>query len=120
MTQISKMAGTLILAVALAACGGDGGGGTDAGGGDGSAAATLTLTDNAFDPADLTVAAGADLEVSNDGQSLHNLTIEGAGVDEDVEAGQSTTVPIDLEAGEYTMFCEYHRSAGMEGTITVQ
>jgi plastocyanin len=108
------------LALALAACGGgEETGGADGGGGGGSAAA-LSMVDNAFEPAELSVAAGADLEVSNDGQALHNITIEGTDIDEDVEVGQSTSITIDADPGEYTMFCEYHRAAGMEGTVTVQ
>lgn len=99
----------------LAACGGNGDGGEAGDGG-----ATLSMVDNAFQPATLTVPAGSELEVTNDGQALHNLTIEGTEVNEDVEAGQSATVSIDIDAGDYTMFCEYHRAIGMEGTVTVQ
>lgn len=102
--------GTLLVAtVALVACGG----------GTGDGATTLSLVDNSFDPATLTVASGATVDVSNDGQALHNITVEGADIDEDVEPGQSTSITVDLEAGDYTMFCEYHRSVGMEGTLTV-
>ena len=102
--------------LALAACGG----GDGNGGGGGDTEASLPMVENAFDPADLTVAAGAELSVSNDGEAVHNITIEGTSIDEDVEAGQSTTITIDAEAGEYAMFCEFHREAGMEGTVTVQ
>jgi plastocyanin len=104
-------------AVTLVACGGGdegGGGGGDAGG------TTLNMTDNAFSPTDLTVSAGGTVELSNDGGALHNLTIEGTDIDQDVDPGQSASVTVDAEAGEYTMFCEYHRDAGMEGTVTVQ
>ncbi|MGH2663439.1 MAG: cupredoxin domain-containing protein [Actinomycetota bacterium] len=102
--------------LALAACGGS----EDTGGGGGGGGTSLSMVDNAFEPVDLTVSAGTSLDVSNDGENLHNITIEGTDIDQDVEAGQSAGVAIDAEAGEYTMFCEYHRGAGMEGTITVQ
>jgi plastocyanin len=105
----------LVSVGALAACGGDGG---EAGGG--GEATTLSMVDNAFEPADLTVASGATLDVSNDGQAEHNLTIEGTDIDEDVDPGDSTSITVEAEPGEYTMFCEYHRGAGMEGTVTVQ
>jgi plastocyanin len=112
MVRIGLMAVAVAAALALAACGGE-----DAGGGGGG---TLSMIDNEFDPASLTVSAGDSLEVSNDGANLHNITIEGTDIDEDVEPGQSTSVTIDADPGEYTMFCEFHRSGGMEGTVTVQ
>jgi plastocyanin len=112
MVRIGLMAVAVAAALALAACGGE-----DARGGGGG---TLSMIDNEFDPASLTVSAGDSLEVSNDGSNPHNITIEGTEIDEDVEPGQSTSVSIDAEPGEYTMFCEYHRSGGMEGTVTVQ
>jgi plastocyanin len=110
MLMVTTMVGAALL---LAACGGDGNGG-------GGGTATLSTIDNAFQPASLTVSAGAELELTNDGQSLHNLTIEGTDVSQDVEAGQSATVSVDIDAGDYTMFCEYHRAIGMEGTVSVQ
>jgi plastocyanin len=115
------MRGRLIAVAAVAvlsvSCGGGdtGGDGGDGGGG----ATTLSMTDNAFNPASLTVAPGT-ISVTNDGATLHNLTIEEAGIDEDVQPGQSTTVDIDLEPGEYEMVCEYHVAQGMTGTLTVQ
>jgi plastocyanin len=117
MPHMTRTAVLIATVLTLAACGG----GEDTGGeGGGGSATSLSMVDNAFEPADLTVAAGADLEVSNDGEALHNITIEGTEIDEDVEAGQNTSITVDAEPGEYTMFCEYHRSAGMEGTVTVQ
>jgi len=110
---------TLVLVGALltlAACGG----GDGNGGGGGDAGASLSMVENVFEPASLTVEAGSALSVSNDGEAIHNITIEGTSIDEDVEAGQSTSVTIDAEPGEYTMFCEFHREAGMEGTVTVR
>lgn len=121
MKRFANFGLTVLAAGILAACGGggdaggQGGNGGEAGGG---TAATLTMVDNEFQPADLTVSAGTELELVNDGQSIHNLTVEG--IDEDVEAGQSSSVTIDLEPGEYDMVCEYHEAQGMEGTLTVQ
>ena len=117
------MFAALAASLLLAACGGgDTGGdaGSDTGGDAAGGGATLTMVDNAFEPADATFAAGEDLELVNDGEAIHNLTVEGSEIDEDVEAGQSTSVALELEPGEYTMFCEYHRGAGMEGTLTVE
>jgi manganese oxidase len=116
MVRIRLMAVAAAAALALAGCGGEDAAG---GGGEGSGG-TLSMIDNQFDPASLTVGAGDSLEVSNDGANPHNITIESTDIDEDVEPGQSTSVMIDAEPGEYTMFCEFHRSGGMEGTVTVQ
>ena len=79
---------------------------------------TITLVDNAFQPGDVAVAAG-ELELVNDGASPHNFSVEGTDVDVDVEAGEDRHAALDLEPGTYTMFCEFHRTQGMEGTLTV-
>lgn len=116
MRRVWRFATVAGAAMLLAACGGNGdGGGTEGGG-----PTTVTTIDNAFQPSSLTIAAGSELELVNDGQAEHNLSIEGTDVSDDVEPGASTTVSLDVEAGDYTMFCKYHRSAGMKGTITVQ
>jgi plastocyanin len=114
MGTVVKIALAVVTALTLAACGGDEGGG---GGGGGTG---LSMVDNAFQPADLTVSAGGTVEVSNDGQAEHNITIEGTDVDEDVAPGDSTSITVAAEPGDYVMFCEYHRAGGMEGTVTVQ
>ena len=56
----------------------------------------------------------------NEGEAPHTFTVEGEDVDVEVEAGQTTTTTVDLEPGTYTLFCEFHREQGMEGTLTVE
>jgi plastocyanin len=82
-------------------------------------AVTLTMTDNVFAPVAVTIAAGGELEMVNDGAALHNVTIEGTDFDIDVQAGETLTETVEVAPGEYRMFCEYHETVGMEGTITV-
>jgi plastocyanin len=84
-------------------------------------ATTLILKDNAFDPAELSVAAGSQLTLKNEGANLHNFSIDGQDVDKDVNAGETETEDVleDLQPGTYTFFCKYHRSLGMEGTLTI-
>ncbi|MFN2591029.1 MAG: cupredoxin domain-containing protein [Actinomycetota bacterium] len=120
MNRFARIGLSLAAAGILAACGGGGDAGDTGGTGadTGAGATTLTMVDNAFQPADLTVSSGAELELVNDGEAIHNLTVDG--IDQDVEAGASSTVTIDLEPGEYRMVCEYHEAQGMEGTLTVQ
>ena len=102
----------------LAACGG-GDGATDDPVDGGAASSTVTLRDNEFAPADPVIGAGT-VELVNEGESPHTFTIEGEDVDVEVEAGQTATATVDLPEGTYTLFCSFHRSQGMEGTLTVQ
>jgi plastocyanin len=119
MTKIVRAGGIVAAALVLGACGGGGDTGGDGGGG-GGGASSLTMVDNAFEPADLTVASGTELQLSNEGQAPHTFTVQGDGIDEEVEAGQSSSVTIDLEAGDYDFICEFHEAQGMTGTLTVE
>lgn len=113
--EILSIAGICVLL--LTACGG-GDDGQNAGGG-GAASSTVTMRDNAFVPVDPVVAAG-EIQLVNEGESPHTFTVQGEGVDVQVDAGQTVTETIDLGAGTYTLFCEFHRAQGMEGTLTVE
>lgn len=115
-TKLRSIAGVGLLL--LAACGG----GEDAGaeGADGVAAgSTVTMQDNAFTPSDPVIAAG-EVQLINEGEAPHTFTVEGEAVDIQVDAGQTVTETIDLAPGTYTLFCEFHRAQGMEGTLTVE
>jgi plastocyanin len=87
---------------------------------------TISETEFALDPADPTVAAGeVTITATNDGATLHNLEVEGNGVEEitdDLDPGQSDELKLDLEPGEYEMYCAIgtHAAQGMEGTLTVE
>ena len=135
-----KFARTMMLAGALAlvgvACGGGGGNQatttppvatgttespTASPTGGGTQGTTLILKDNVFDPADFTIAAGSQITLKNEGASLHNFSVEGQNIDKDIQPGETETEDIlqGLQPGTYTMFCKYHRSIGMEGTLTI-
>ena len=87
---------------------------------------TISETEFALDPADPTVAAGeVTITATNDGATLHNLEVEGNGVEEitdDLDPGQSDELTLDLEPGEYEIYCAIgdHAAQGMEGTLTVE
>lgn len=121
----SLVAAIGFVALLGAACGGDDGGDDGAAtsggnGGGGGDSVTLTAADFAWDPGTLTASAGGSIDLVNEDDAKHNLTIEEAGVDEDVEAGASTTVDLgDVEAGSYEFVCEYHPDT-MTGTIEVE
>ncbi len=104
----------------------DGGGG----GGDGGGGETLTLTADpggaiSWEPAELNASAGeVSIELVNDSSTPHAVEVEGNGVEEASETvtGGSTTLTVDLEAGEYVFYCPVgnHRAGGMEGQLLVE
>ena len=101
---------------------------TDSGGGGGGGeTVAVTETDFAIDPANPTVQAGTvTFEVTNDGAAPHNLEVEGQGVeavlDQDLAAGESGTLEVELEPGTYEWYCPVgdHAAQGMEGELTVE
>lgn len=87
----------------------------------------VSETDFKLDPSDLSTKAGSvTFNVSNDGDTTHNLEVEGNGVEEalssDLAPGDSGELTVDLAAGSYTMYCPIanHRDLGMEGTVEVK
>ncbi len=118
---------TLTLALVLAACGGAGAPATS--GAVASAAAgtvKVAASEYKFDPATLTVSAGSiTFEVTNNGTEEHEFEVfKGETVVDEIEGlvpGLTRTLPVTLEAGEYTYVCKLagHDLAGMTGTLTV-
>ena len=94
--------------------------------GGGGETVDLSEVEYKIDPADATVKAGSvTFNVSNDGQTVHNLEIEGNGVEEeseDLQPGSTGQLTVDLEPGTYEMYCSIdgHEDLGMKGEITVQ
>lgn len=97
-------------------------------GGTGTAIAIRVL-DFKLDPSTVTTAAGTvSLAVTNDGPTVHNVTIRDAAgttivATKDLREGESETVstPTALAAGTYALFCSLpgHESLGIIGTLTV-
>jgi uncharacterized cupredoxin-like copper-binding protein len=87
----------------------------------------MKATDFRFAPSDPTVKAGqVTFDVTNDGQTLHNLAVEGPNGEQelssDLSPGQSGVLAVDLsKPGKYEFYCPVgnHKELGMEGTITV-
>jgi plastocyanin len=110
MMRTTRWAVALAVVLTLAACGGGGGGGatTD----------SVTMVDNAFQPSEFTAASDT-LTVTNEGQALHSFTVDDAGIDQDVQPGESTEIDLSgADAGSFELHCKYHPE--MTGTITVQ
>jgi plastocyanin len=79
----------------------------------------VVMRDNAFDPTSLTIDSGGQLQMVNEGASIHDLRIEGTDFDVDVNAGETETEAVEVPPGEYEMVCTFHIAEGMTGTITV-
>jgi len=113
-----------IVALLATACGGDDGGspaasGDDGGGGGGGASVTVTAADFSFDPGSVTAASGDTIELSNEGESPHNLQAEEAGLDEDVDPGKTVSIDLaDVEPGTYDFVCKFHPD-DMKGTLEI-
>jgi plastocyanin len=108
----------LIAAVSfLTACGAERSGDVSSGPG-GADAVTVAAVDNAFEPARLQLTAGEEieLEVTNEGETTHDLTIEALELSTGgLEPGGVATATISVPKGETTFRCTVH--GGMEGTI---
>ncbi|HYO36102.1 MAG TPA: plastocyanin/azurin family copper-binding protein [Geodermatophilus sp.] len=79
----------------------------------------IELSESAFSPGEYTI------EVVNEGNATHDLVVERDGADvaasDTIGPGQSTTLTVTLEAGEYVFYCSVgnHRAMGMTTTVTV-
>jgi plastocyanin len=91
-------------------------------------AGTLTATESEFaiELSSRELTAGTyTVTVDHVGQGTHSLTIRGpGGVDvtsDTLQGGQSTTMTVTLQPGEYEVFCPIgnHRGMGMDTTLTV-
>jgi plastocyanin len=119
--KLARIVALSFTLLALVACGGDNGGSTTSPGQTSPPASgsTLILKDNAFEPTDFTIQTGTRITLKNEGAAIHNLTVEGQDFNKDVNAGETENEDFEIPAGTYTMFCRFHRAAGMEGTLTV-
>jgi plastocyanin len=83
---------------------------------------TIRLVDDEYVPACLSVLGGQGIKLTNRGGSVHNFSVEGSDVDIDIPPGETVSTEAiagAIEPGTHTFFCEYHRSRGMEGQITI-
>ena len=106
----------------------DDNGGSSAGGSSGGSSGSVAISETEYKltPSDPTAKAGSvTFDVSNDGGTVHDLEIEGNGVEEETEpigAGSGAKLTVNLKPGTYEIYCNIddHRAEGMEGTLTVQ
>ena len=121
----------LLLAGILAACssstptgptssGGSGGGG--GGGGGSEATASVTIGDNFFSPATVTVtrgSSGATVAWTWAGSNPHSVTFDAGGPNSIVQNSGSFSRTFTA-SGTFTYYCTVHGRAIMSGTVVVQ
>jgi plastocyanin len=107
----------VVLGLVAAGCGGDDGngdGGADTGGG---GATSITIADFAYDPSTVTVSSGStEIEVTNQDDADHTFTLDDDSVDQEIAAGESATVTVDISSTT-GFHCEIHPD--MTGTLEV-
>lgn len=132
-------AAALVLSVvAVVMAGGDSPAAAPGGASGVSDSLSVSATDFAFDPADVTVAAGTEVpvELVNDGAVEHNWTVLSEEIASEADfdeglvlaevptlaAGESGSGSVTLDAGTYQVICTIagHFDAGMAGSVTVQ
>jgi plastocyanin len=139
--------GVAVLALGLAgltACGGDSGSSSTAGATSESASSSSSAAASSSDgsseaeaitatEADFSIALDQDsltagtyaITVVNNGSATHDLAVEEDGTtkatSDKIGPGESTTLTVDLDAGEYVFYCSIgnHRAMGMEITVPV-
>jgi plastocyanin len=89
-------------------------------------AITATEADFSISLDEETLKAGTyAITVVNNGNATHDLAVEEDGTtkatSDKIGPGESTTLTVDLDAGEYVFFCSIgnHRAMGMELTVQV-
>jgi ABC-type glycerol-3-phosphate transport system substrate-binding protein len=124
------IAAALALALGLAACGEDDdeeSAGTGTGTQEeqttpaptGPAAETVKLSETEFNKAGV-----VEFDVTNDGSVTHALEVEGGDIEEeteDIAAGDSATLKVDLPKGVYELYCpiDDHKEQGMTAELRV-
>jgi plastocyanin len=109
--------------LALGACGDDDdeSGSTDTtaaeSGGDGGGAEGATLDVTEFEFSDVSAPAGGNLEVVNSSGGPHTVTADDGAFDEQVGDGETVSVTVPAEPGDYPFHCEIHPN--MQATLTV-
>ena len=98
---------------------------SSSGGGGEQLAISADPSELKFDKTELTAPAGpVTITMANPSDTPHNVVIDtdGAKAGDTVGKGEDSVATADLKAGEYKYYCAVgnHRSAGMEGTLTVE
>lgn len=89
-----------------------------------SVAADVQALDNEFDPEELEIEAGREVNWTNNGEVLHNVEFEDPDIGDlgDIDSGESVSHRFE-NGGTYRYRCKYHATdfeSGMVGRVTVE
>jgi plastocyanin len=133
-------AAVVVFVLAVAACGGSNGDESDEEGGSTTIAGMtaelhgtkdvsgetgkveIEMYDEYFEPTILKGKPGqtVTLELKNEGNTTHTLTISDQGVDQEVQPGDEAEVDVTFpQSGELAFVCRFHQSNGMVGALEV-
>ena len=82
----------------------------------------VELDDFYFDPKEIQGKVGQTYEVTafSEGQQTHTLTINALGVDREFPPSDTQEFSLTLQkAGEFKVYCRFHRDKGMTATLKV-
>jgi plastocyanin len=93
----------------------------------GGSLARFPITETEFKiavPATKIAPATVDVQVTNDGKTIHNLVIKGPGVTKstkDLKPGEQDSFQVELKSGTYELYCSIpgHKEAGMDAKLQV-
>jgi plastocyanin len=134
-------AAAFVLVLAVAACGGYGNSSDEGDEGGSTTIAGMTaelhgtkdvsgetgkveieMYDDYFEPTILKGEPGqtVTLELKNEGENPHTLTISDKGIDQEVQPGDEAEADVTFpKSGELTFVCRFHESKGMIGALEV-
>ena len=117
----SVLALAMVAAVALTGCGD----GKDDFAADSSAppteleAVTVSIVEFTYEPAEISVAPGAEVTFDNEDEAKHTATAEDESFDTgSIDGGGSGTLRAPDQPGTYGFVCDFH--ANMNGTLVVE
>lgn len=93
----------------------------------GGSLARLTISETEFKihvPATKVAPGTVDVQVTNDGKTIHNLVVKGPGVTKstkDLKPGEQDSFQVALKAGTYELYCSIpgHKQLGMDAKLQV-
>jgi uncharacterized cupredoxin-like copper-binding protein len=89
-------------------------------------AVEITLTEWKIEMPESLPAGATAFKIVNEGTEVHTVEIEGQGIEAEpenyLEPGDTRLLRVDLEPGEYEVYCPIgdHAEQGMEMTLTVE
>ena len=83
----------------------------------------VEMDDFYFEPTVLEGKPGqkVELELKNEGDTLHTFTIDSQSVDKELGPGEEAEVEVTIpKSGVVSFYCKFHKSSGMAGALAVK